>query len=99
MLTISIISFTIFILILVGVILEHKLYTKAGLKHFFRNENHNYIPDGIEDIVDEVKNRVKRVKEEAGDVKESLKDLKEQTQDVIDAATGKEKSRRGRPKK
>ena len=87
------------ILILLWVVLSKKLWKKENLKHFFRNENSNYIPDGIEDIVDEVEDRIERVKEEAEDVKKSLEDLKEQTEDVIDAALGKDKKRRGRPKK
>ena len=88
-----------FTLILIFLIIAKKLYIRENLKYFLRNNNNNYTPDGIEDIVEEVENRIKRMKEEIEDVKESAIDLKEQVIDVVEAAKGSEKKRRGRPKK
>ena len=85
--------------VVITITIVKKLYIKENLKHFFRNNNKNYIPDGIEDSVDEVENRIERIKEEVKDVKESAADLKEQVIDVVEAAKGSEKKRRGRPKK
>ena len=95
--TILILSFSIAGLALVLTFIKQKLWKKENLKRFFRNENKNYIPDGIEDIVDEVKERVDNVKEELKDVKEAAEELVDQAEDVIEAAKGKK--RRGRPKK
>ena len=85
--------------VVITITIVKKLYIKENLKHFFRNNNKNYIPDGVEDIVGEVEGRIERVKEEIEDVKESAADLKEQVIDVVEAAKGSEKKRRGRPKK
>ena len=64
----------------------------------------DFIPDEVEDAVEdvkeaakEVKRRAKRVKEEIKDVVEEAKDVAEQVKDVVDAAKGK--SRRGRKPK
>ena len=65
----------------------------------------DFIPDEVEEavedakeVVKEVKRRAKRVKEEIKDVVEEAKDVAEQVKDVVDAAKGK--PRRGRkPKK
>jgi gas vesicle protein len=57
----------------------------------------DFIPDFVEDAVEEVKERVDRVKEEITDVKEAVKEVANQAGDVVEAAKGKK--RRGRPKK
>jgi gas vesicle protein len=57
----------------------------------------DFIPDVVEDAVEEVKERVDRVKEEITDVKEAVKEVANQAGDVVEAAKGKK--RRGRPKK
>lgn len=58
----------------------------------------DFIPDVVEDKVEEVttevKRRTKRVKQELKDVKEAGVNLAKQTKDVVDAAKGK--PRRGR---
>jgi hypothetical protein len=68
-------------------------------RKFFQDKNNNQIHDGVEEIIEEVEDTIQRVKEEAQDVKESFIDLTNQTQDVIEAITGPETKRRGRPKK
>ena len=64
----------------------------------------DFIPDEVEEAVEdakkvakEVKRRAKRVKEEIADVVEEAKDVVEQAKDVVDAAKGK--TRRGRKPK
>jgi len=57
----------------------------------------DFIPDVVEDAVEEVKERVDRVKEEITDVKKAVKEVANQAGDVVEAAKGKK--RRGRPKK
>ena len=65
----------------------------------------DFIPDEVEEVVEdakevvkEVKRRAKRVKEEIKDVIEEVGDVVEQSKDVVAAAKGKK--RRGRkPKK
>jgi gas vesicle protein len=57
----------------------------------------DFIPDVVEDAVEEVKERVDRVKEEITDVKEAVKEVANQAGDVVEAAKGNK--RRGRPKK
>ena len=69
----------------------------------------DYIPDEVEDAVDEskakvkktvtkVKRRAKRVKEELEDVKDAIKEVGSQLKDVGQAAIGKKRSGR-KPKK
>tara|TARA_Y100000592_G_scaffold55980_1_gene88049 strand:+ start:6870 stop:7175 length:306 start_codon:yes stop_codon:yes gene_type:complete len=69
----------------------------------------DYIPDEVEDAVDEskakvkktvtkVKRRAKRVKEELADVKDAIKEVGSQLKDVGQAAKGKRRSGR-KPKK
>ena len=69
----------------------------------------DYIPDEVEDAVDEskakvkktvtkVKRRAKRVKEELEDVKDAIKEVGSQLEDVGQAAKGKKRSGR-KPKK
>ena len=58
----------------------------------------DFIPDEVEDAVEDVKEVAKEVKRRAKNVKKELKDVAEQAKDVVDAAKGKK--RRGRkPKK
>ena len=64
----------------------------------------DFIPDEVEEavedvkeVVKEVKRRGKRIKEELKDVVEEAKDVVEQAKDVVDAAKGK--PRRGRKPK
>jgi len=61
----------------------------------------DFIPDEIEDAVEDVKKvaktvkrRAKRVKEELGDVADAIKEVGKQSKDVVKAAKGK--SRKGR---
>ena len=69
----------------------------------------DYIPDEVEDAVDEskakvkktvtkVKRRAKRVKEELEDVKDAIKEVGSQLKDVGQAAKGRKRSGR-KPKK
>ena len=57
----------------------------------------DYIPDEVEDTIEEVKRRAKNVKKELKDVKNAAKNLANQSKDVIDAAKGKK--RKGRKPK
>ncbi len=64
----------------------------------------DFIPDEVEEAVEdvkeaakEVKRRAKRVKEEIKDVIDEAKDVADQVKDVVDAAKGKK--RRGRKPK
>lgn len=57
----------------------------------------DFIPDEIEDTIDEVKTRAKRVAKEAKDVANAVKDVVEQSKDVVDAIQGEK--RKGRKSK
>ena len=57
----------------------------------------DYIPDVIEDTIEETQKRVKAVKVEAKQVGEAVKHAVKEIKDVADAATGKK--RRGRKRK
>lgn len=70
-----------------------------------KDEDNDFIPDVVEDKVQdvkekvqkttqEVKRRAKRVKEELSDIKDAAKNLTDQTGDVIEAVKGE--SRKGR---
>jgi uncharacterized protein HemX len=67
----------------------------------------DYIPDEIEDAVEDVKEaaktvkrRAKRVKEELGDVADAIKEVGKQSKDVLKAAKGSpRKGRKPRAKK
>ena len=61
----------------------------------------DYIPDEIEDAVEDVKKvaktvkkRAKRVKEELGDVADAIKEVGKQSKDVVKAAKGKPRAGR-----
>ena len=62
-----------------------------------KDKDGDFIPDVVEDAVEEVKERVDRVKEEVADVKKAVKEVADQAGDVVEAAKGNK--RRGRPKK
>jgi len=95
------------ILVLLALLLGVMVYLIKRGK--IKDDDNDFIPDVIEDKVDEVKTKVKntseevkrrvnRVKEELGDVSKAAKNLTEQTGDVIDAVKGT--NRKGRkPKK
>ncbi len=72
---------------------------KAGLK----DSDGDFIPDVVEDKIEEAKETlkkatetVKRVKEEVSDVVETAKELTAQVKDVAEVAKGNSKSRKGR---
>ena len=87
------------------------LIAGAGVYFYFyktgkiNDKDGDYIPDEVEDAIEDVKEtaktvkrRAKRVKEELGDVADAVKEVGKQTKDVVAAAKGK--PRRGRkPKK
>lgn len=58
------------------------------------DKNGNFIPDVIEEKIEEAKVRVARVAEEAKDVVEAAKEVVKQSKDVVGAAKGN--ARRGR---
>ena len=78
-------------------------------KSIIKDTDGDFIPDVVEDRIEEtkqtvekVKQTVERVKEEVSDVVEVAKELNAQVKDVAQAASGKSKSRKGRkpaPKK
>jgi methyl-accepting chemotaxis protein len=71
-------------------------------KSIIKDSDGDFIPDVVEEKVEEVKKRVERVKEEISDVVEIAKELTSQVKDVAEAANGKSKARKGRkpaPKK
>lgn len=67
----------------------------------------DFIPDEVEDAVEDVKKvaktvkrRAKRVKEELGDVADAIKEVGKQSKDVVKAAKGKPRAgRKPRAKK
>ena len=91
--------------IIVGVIvaagIAYAIFYKQGK---INDADKDFIPDEVEEVVEdikdtakEVKRRARRVKEELADVKASAKDLAGEVKDVVEAASGKSKKRRGRP--
>ena len=97
----KIIGLIVVILIAGAAIYYFGFYKKGKIN----DRDGDYIPDEVEDAVEDVKKvvketkrRAKRVKEEIKDVIEEAKDVVEQSKDVVAAAKGKK--RRGRkPKK
>tara|TARA_Y100000114_G_C11550714_1_gene227038 strand:- start:201 stop:494 length:294 start_codon:yes stop_codon:yes gene_type:complete len=87
------------------------LLVVAGIYYFgfykrgkINDADGDFIPDEVEEAVEdvkeaakEVKRRAKRVKEEIKDVIDEAKDVADQVKDVVDAAKGKK--RRGRKPK
>jgi len=65
-------------------------------KSIIKDSDGDFIPDVVEDKIEETKKKVERVKEEVADVVEIAKELNAQVKDVAEAANGKSKSRKGR---
>jgi non-homologous end joining protein Ku len=83
------ITFTL-ITIAIAAVLFYLFRTKK-----IEDKNNNYIPDAIEDkiedakeVVKEIKSRVEQVKAEAADVVEAVKEVAKQSGDVVQAAKG-----------
>ena len=97
------------LIILVVLALIAAVYVYLIKKGKIKDDDHDFIPDVVEDKVSdiketvdrtkkEVKRRSKRIKEEIDDFAEAAKNLTNQSGDVIDAIKGT--SRKGRkPKK
>ena len=62
-----------------------------------KDSDGDYIPDSIEDTVEDIETIFEEVKTRAKRVKEEIKDVVEEVEDVVEAAKGSK--RRGRPKK
>ena len=97
----KIIGLIVVILVIGAAVYYFGFYKKGKIN----DRDGDFIPDEVEDAVEdvkkvakEVKRRAKNVKKEFKDVIEETKDVVEQAKDVVDAAKGKK--RRGRkPKK
>jgi gas vesicle protein len=94
------------ILVILGLLVASALVYYFGFykQGKINDADGDFIPDEIEEavedvkeVVKEVKRRGKRVKEEVKDVVEELKDVVDQAKDITDAAKGK--PRRGRKAK
>ena len=88
------------ILVIIGLVavLAAVYYFGFYKKGKINDRDGDFIPDEVEDAVEDVKEVAKEVKRRAKNVKKELKDVAEQAKDVVDAAKGKK--RRGRkPKK
>lgn len=83
--------------IIVLIIVLKQLWKKENLKSFFGDKDHNNIPDGAQELVEDVKTGVKKVKTKVKDVKQKVSDttkevkrrtnrVKEELSDVVDAA-------------
>ena len=97
-----------FLIILVVLALIASVYVYLIKKGKIKDDDHDYIPDVVEDKVSEikgtvnnatkeVKRRTKRIKEELDDVASAARNLTNQTGDIIDAVKGT--SRKGRKPK
>ena len=85
---------TIIVLLVVAGVYYFGFYKRGKIN----DADGDFIPDEIEEAVEDVKEVAKEVKRRAKNVKKELKDVAEQVKDVADAAKGKK--RRGRkPKK
>lgn len=82
------------VLVVIGAAVYYFGFYKKGK---INDRDGDFIPDEIEDAVEDVKETVKEVKRRAKNVKKEIKDVVEQTKDVVDAAKGKK--RRGRKPK
>ena len=88
----------VFIVILVLVLSLISIYYFGFYKKGKINDRDgDYIPDEIEDTIEDVKSTAKEAKRRAKLVKEEMKDVVEEVKDVIDAVKGKK--RRGRKPK
>lgn len=84
---------TICLIVLIGAGVYYYFYSQGKIN----DRDGDYIPDEIEDTIEDVKERVESVKDEITDVKEAIEEVVDQAKDVVEAAKGKK--RRGRPKK
>ena len=85
----------IVVLLTIGAAVYYFGFYKKGK---INDRDGDFIPDEVEDAVEDVKEVAKEVKRRAKNVKKELKDVVEQSKDVVDAVKGKK--RRGRkPKK
>jgi len=82
------------LLVVIGAAIYYFGFYKRGK---INDRDGDYIPDEIEDTIEETKRRAKAVKTELKDVKKATKEVVNQAGDVIDAAKGKK--RRGRKPK
>ena len=82
------------LLVVIGAAIYYFGFYKRGK---INDRDRDYIPDEIEDTIEETKRRAKAVKTELKDVKKATKEVVNQAGDVIDAAKGKK--RRGRKPK
>ena len=97
-----------FLIILVVLALIASVYVYLIKKGKIKDDDHDYIPDVVEDKVSEiketvgnatkeVKRRAKRIKEELDDVASAARNLTNKTGDIIDAVKGT--GRKGRKPK
>ena len=92
----------IVVLLAIGAAVYYFGFYKKGK---INDRDGDYIPDEIEDAVEDVKDVAKEVKRRAKNVKQELKDVADATKEVLNqagdvAAAAKGKPRRGRkPKK
>ena len=84
----------IVVILVIGAAVYYFGFYKRGK---INDRDGDYIPDEIEDTIEDVKAHTKEVKRRAKNVKEELKDVVEQVGDAVDAAKGKK--RRGRKPK
>ena len=82
------------LLVVIGAAIYYFGFYKRGK---INDRDGDYIPDEIEDTIEETKRRAKAVKTELKDVKKATKEVVNQAGDVIDATKGKK--RRGRKPK
>ena len=81
---------TILVILVLFKVAATVYYFEFYKKGKINDKDGDFIPDEIEDAVEEIKSRAKAVKKE-------IKDVVEQSKDVVDAAKGKK--RRGRKSK
>ena len=78
------------LLVVIGAAIYYFGFYKRGK---INDRDGDYIPDEIEDTIEETKRRAKAVKTELKDVKKATKEVVNQAGDVIDAAKGKKTKR------
>lgn len=89
----KIIGLIVVILVIGAAVYYFGFYKKGKIN----DRDGDFIPDEVEDAVEDVKEVAKEVKRRAKNVKKELKDVVEQSKDVVDAIKGKK--RRGRKTK
>lgn len=82
---------TILVLLAVAAIVYYFVFYKQGK---INDRDGDFIPDELEDAVEDLKDVVDEAKRRAKTVKEEVKDVVEEAKDVVDAVKGK--SRKGR---